>query len=289
MLRQSLSHQHTHRAGSVLTSEGSIQDVRGFKGREKKPGEMEKRLEKVKKWGSGGYSNCAGQRKIFPVLRSMHSRIRVQLYEAIGTLCTAEQGPAVRCYRNLLEFSSKETASQPASSDTCWQNTDSSSVSVCCWPPQPEPGPQRTQHPHLFWPLHGHMSSRRNLNYVHSTQYPETILFNTPLSILLIKKSKNSHFLRIIKQCFKRKSFFPRPGWLFSGWSCKHCWQIFLNASNIFSLSTSLMYKIWQPGSYRPPASLSPWQQWKTIHDPVPWSPVSMQLICPKPLSLMEE
>lgn len=107
----------------------------------------------------------------------MHSRIRVQLYEAIG---------------NSWNFSSEFLLQpdKPTFSDTCWQNTDSSSVSVCSWLPQPEPGPQRTQHPHLFWPLHGHMSSRRNLNYIHSTQYPETILFNTPLSILLIKKKK---------------------------------------------------------------------------------------------------
>lgn len=42
-------------------------------------------------------------------------------------------------------------------------------------------------------------------------------------------------------------------------------------------------------GSNRPPASLSPWQQWKTIHDLLPWSHVSPQLIWPKPQSLMEE
>jgi hypothetical protein len=37
----------------VSTYEGSSQDIRDFKGREKKPGEMEKRLEKVESGGWG--------------------------------------------------------------------------------------------------------------------------------------------------------------------------------------------------------------------------------------------
>lgn len=111
-------------------------------------------------------------------------------------------------------------------------------------------------------------------------------IYFPPLKLILLiwrhKQGTEASLSHPQKAAFKAISFSPT-------WSCKHCWQFSPHACAIFSLSSSLMYQIWQAGSYRPPASLSPWQQGKTIHDPMPWSHVSIQLICPEPLTLMEQ
>lgn len=210
-------------------------------------------------------------------------------------MCTAEYGTklyddATGTYWNWNFPSKSSSCSQPANIQ--WHLLTKSRFEFCpcgCWLPQPEQGPGGPSiltSSDLFmvtWAPEGILITYTAPN----TQKPFSFILHfhlintkvkTPTSLESLNSALNGNFF-----------FFSQPDCLFSGWSCKHCWQIFLNASNIFSLSTSLMYKIWQPGSYRPPASLSPWQQWKTIHDPIPWSPVSMQLICPKPLSLMEE
>lgn len=99
-------------------------------------------------------------------------------------------GPGIGCYKNLLqlEFSFKEFLLQPASrhSVTLADKIQIQVLSVCA---AGDLGLSKGPGGSSISTSSDHVSSRRNLNYIHSTQYPETILFfKYSTFILLIKK-----------------------------------------------------------------------------------------------------
>lgn len=124
-------------------------------------------------------------------------------------------GPAVGCYRNLLqlEFSFKEFWLQPASKHpvTLADKIQIQVLSVCaagCLSLSKNPGgPSILTSSDLFvvtWAPEGILITYTAPN----TQKPSFFLI-LYFHLINKKKSKNSDFLRIIKQCLKRKSFFP--------------------------------------------------------------------------------